>query len=375
MDKGKNPDKTWYRVDNIEEVPSPALLVFPDRVESNIRKMIEIAGDVSRLRPHVKTHKMPEIIKLQIRHGINKFKCSTIAEAEMCARNGATDILIALQPVGPNIERFFTLKHNFQDIKFSCITDSEPVIRQLAEKSVKYGSETHLWLDINNGMNRTGIAPDEKAAALYDLITKLPMLEAEGLHVYDGHIRDSDLSVRKQKSDEAFLPVNKLSEQLRRSTHTPVKIVAGGSPSFGVHALREGVECSPGTVLLWDYGYGSSLPDMDFLHAAVLVTRVISKPAEGLISLDLGHKAIASEMPHPRIKFMNIDNYTAINHSEEHLVIKIQEAGKFSVGDILYGIPWHICPTVDRHDFVTIVTNNNATGRWAVEARKRFISI
>jgi D-serine deaminase-like pyridoxal phosphate-dependent protein len=154
-----------------------------------------------------------------------------------------------------------------------------------------------------------------------------------------------------------------------------VKIVAGGSPTFRVHALREEVECSPGTLLLWDYGYGSSLPDMEFLHAAVLLTRVVSKPADGLICLDLGHKALASEMPHPRIRFFNIDDYTVTNHSEEHLVIKTPEADSMKTGDILYGIPWHICPTVDRHDFVTVIENNQATGRWNVEGRKRFISI
>jgi len=375
MGNEKRKTDNWYEAVNIDDVPSPALLVYPDRIESNIRKMIEIAGDVNRLRPHVKTHKMPEIVRLQIRHGIKKFKCSTISEAEMCAKNGAQDILLALQPVGPNIERFFCLKKMFPEIRLSCITDSEIIIRQLAESALKYGSETHLWLDINNGMNRSGIVPDEKAAALYEMICKLPMLKAEGLHVYDGHIRDKDFIIRKQKSDEAFRPAALLAERVGKSTKQTVKIIAGGSPTFRVHALREDVECSPGTVLLWDYGYSSGLPDTEFLHAAVLMTRVVSKPAEGLICLDLGHKAVASEMPHPRIKFMNIGEYTATNHSEEHLVIKIPDAEKYQNGDVIYGIPWHICPTVDRHDSAVVVENNHVIGKWTVEARKRFLSI
>ena len=369
------PSEAWYKADNVQEISSPALLVYPDRIESNIRKMIEIAGDVDRLRPHVKTHKMPEVIKLQIKHGIRKFKCSTISEAEMSAKCGARDILLAMQPVGPCIDRFFRLKHEFTGTKFSCITDTEDIIRQLAESALKHGLETHLWLDINNGMDRTGIPPDEKAASLYEMINRLPMLKAEGLHVYDGHIREKEFSFRKQISDEGFIPVTRLADKLRKSNPDPVKIVAGGSPTFRVHALRDGVECSPGTLLLWDYGYGSSLPDMEFLNAAVLMTRVVSKPADGLICLDLGHKSIASEMPHPRIKFFDMDEYTVVNHSEEHLVIRVIETDKFKTGDILYGIPWHICPTVDRHDFVTVVENNHATGRWSVEARKRFISI
>ena len=375
MEKNTGPASQWYKADNVAEISSPALLVYPDRIGNNIRKMLEIAGDADRLRPHVKTHKMQEVIKLQIGHGISKFKCSTISEAEMSAKSGAKDILLAMQPVGPAIERFFRLKLGFPGTKFSCITDTEEIIRQLSDAAVKHDLETSLWIDINNGMNRTGLAPDNKAASLYEMINSLPMLKAEGLHVYDGHIRDRKFSVRKQMSDDGFIPVARLAERLRKSYRHLVKIVAGGSPTFMVHAEREGVECSPGTVLLWDYGYGSSLPDMDFLHAAVLMTRVVSKPANGLICLDLGHKALASEMPHPRIKFFNIDDYTVVNHSEEHLVIKTPEADRIKTGEVFYGIPWHICPTVDRHDFVTVIENNHATGRWGVEARKRLISI
>src|SRR5512140_2492505 len=117
----------WYRLDNVQDVPSPALLIYPDRVESNIRKMMSVAGSTGRLRPHGKTNKMAEIVRLQMKHGINKFKCATIAEAEMVARCGARDILLAIQPVGPNISRFFGLKKEFSDTKISCIADSEEV--------------------------------------------------------------------------------------------------------------------------------------------------------------------------------------------------------------------------------------------------------
>jgi D-serine deaminase-like pyridoxal phosphate-dependent protein len=93
-----------------------------------------------------------------------------------------------------------------------------------------------------------------------------------------------------------------------------------------------------------------------FLHAAVILTRIISKPAHNLICLDLGHKAIASEMPHPRLKILSLENYSVVNHSEEHMVICTDEAENFRVGDILYGIPYHICPTVDRFDVAVMVT-------------------
>ena len=337
--------------------------------------MIDIAGNVDQLSPHVKTHKMSEIIKLQMKYGINKFKCATIAETEMVAECGAHDILLAVQPVGPNIGRFFKLKQKFSNVKISCIADNEEIIIQLSDMARKTGLETNVWLDINSGMNRTGVIPGEKAARLYKRIMDSPMLIAEGLHVYDGHIHEPDFSKRKILCDDGFIPITSLVEELKSEGISPVKIIAGGTPTFPVHAAGRKVELSPGTLLLWDWGYSSSFTDMDFLHAAVLLTRIISKPAKDLLCLDLGHKSVASEMPQPRIKFLNIEKYTIINHNEEHMVIRTAEAIKYKTGDLLYGIPWHICPTVDRHDTVYVINDHKLTGQWTVEARKRKITV
>jgi D-serine deaminase-like pyridoxal phosphate-dependent protein len=114
---------------------------------------------------------------------------------------------------------------------------------------------------------------------------------------------------------------------------------------------------------------------MDFLHAAVLLTRIVSKPAKDLLCLDLGHKSVASEMPQPRIKIFGLEEFTVINHSEEHMVIRSSEASKFNTGDHLYCIPYHICPTVALYDYVSVVNEHRVTGQWNVEARKRKITI
>lgn len=361
----------WYTVENADEVYSPSVLVYPDRIERNICKMIEIAGNAERLRPHVKTHKMPEIVKLQMNHGITKFKCATVAEAEMVADCGAPDILLAMQPVGPNLERFFNLRKKFIHSEISCIADDGNVISSLSDLSVRNKMETHVWLDINAGMNRTGIVPGEKAGELFRKIIDSPMLIAEGLHVYDGHIHEPDLSLRQKICDDSYARVKDFIDDLRKKGIKNIRIVAGGTPTFPLHAHRDGVELSPGTLLLWDYGYGQSFRDLDFLHAAVLLTRVVSKPAADLLCLDLGHKAVASEMPQPRVMLMGLSNYTVVGHNEEHMVIKTSEAGKYKTGDHLYGIPWHICPTIDRHDTATVISGNRAVGEWNIAARKR----
>jgi D-serine deaminase-like pyridoxal phosphate-dependent protein len=375
MQKVASADDLWYKVNDVHKVYSPSLLVYPDRIERNILKMIEIAGNINKLRPHVKTHKMAEIVKLQMKHGITRFKSATISETEMVAKCGAADILLAMQPVGPNLNRFFQLQKKFPGSKISCIVDSEEVILKLSDMARDTGQKTYVWLDINNGMNRTGIIPGEKAAILFRTIKNSPMLKAEGLHVYDGHIHEADYSLRQKLCNDSFQPVKKLIDELQNSGIGPIKVVAGGTPTFPVHALWGGAELSPGTLLLWDYGYSSSFTDMDFQHAAILLTRIISKPGKDLLCLDLGHKAVASEMPQPRIKILGLENYTITNHNEEHMVISTTEANRLKIGDPLYCIPWHICPTVDRHDYVTVINDHSITDQWNIEARKRKISI
>lgn len=374
MGIAKSMDDKWYIIDNVRYVNSPALLVFTDRIEQNIRKMIEIAGNVNLLRPHVKTHKMAEIIRLQMKHGIYKFKCATIAETEMVARCGATDILLAYQPVGPNIARFFRLKQEYSGAKISCIADSEDVIFHLSDMAQRIGLEAHVWLDINNGMDRTGIYPNEKAARLFKMIIDSPMLKAEGLHVYDGHIHETDYSLRQKICNDAFTPIISFTDKLRKSGFSPGTIIAGGTPTFPIHAMRKGIETSPGTTLLWDYGYSSSFPDMNFIHAAVLLMRIISKPGKDLLCFDLGHKAVSAEVPQPRIKILGLENYIIIRHNEEHMVVKTRETNNWKIGDPFYGIPYHICPTVDRFDSVSVVKDHRVVEQWNVEARRRKIT-
>ena len=141
-----------------------------------------------------------------------------------------------------------------------------------------------------------------------------------------------------------------------------------------MHALNPQVDLSPGTCLLWDQGYSENFPDQKFLHAAVLITRVVSKPTEELLCLDLGHKAVASEMPHPRVYFPDLEHVDFLTHSEEHLVIRTPSAINFEVGDVLYGIPRHICPTTALHQELVVIEGGEVVDLWKVVARDRRIN-
>jgi D-threonine aldolase len=354
--------------------PSPGLLVYPARVDENLRRMLALVGDPARLRPHVKTHKLPQIVARQVALGIRKCKAATIAEAEMAAGAGAADVLLALQPVGPNVQRFIGLTRAFPRAAFSAIADDAAVLANLSAAAEAAGVTLEILLDLDVGQHRTGIAPGPAAAGLYRRIHALPGLRPGGLHAYDGHLHQSDRAERAAASDAAFAQVSALRDELVRNGLPVPRVVCGGTPTFPLHAARPDVECSPGTCVLWDAGSVEKYPDLAFENAAVLLTRVISR-APNRLCLDLGHKAVASEMPHPRVVFPRLPEARAVGHNEEHLVLETPRAADFPVGSVLYGLPWHICPTVALHDSVHVVRDDRITEEWTVTARARRLSI
>ena len=365
----------WYRITNADEVPSPALLIYPDRVEENLRRMVAIAGGAERLRPHVKTHKLPQIIALELAHGITRFKTATIAESEMSAAAGAPDVLLAYQPVGPNVARMVQLVKKFPATKFACLADSLASVAALNAAAVAGGVKLRVFIDLNVGMDRTGIKSGPEAFAVYEAVARAPGLEAAGIHAYDGHLNDPDTVKNANAHRAAFAPVWALRDALLAAKLPVPNFVAGGTPTFPLFADHPEVERSAGTTVLWDSGQTERTPYIDLLHAAVLLIRVISHPTTNRICLDLGHKAVSAEMPHPRVLLLGLEDAKFIQQSEEHLVVETPRAAEYPVGTVIYGIPRHICPTVALQSEVAVVRNGRVQERWPVVARARRITI
>ncbi|MBS1606000.1 MAG: D-TA family PLP-dependent enzyme [Bacteroidetes bacterium] len=358
----------WYTISDIGRLDTPALVVYPERVKENIRQAIAMVGDVARLRPHVKTHKSAETTKLMLSAGISRFKCATIAEAEMLAMAGAVDVLLAYQPIGPKAARFAALVRRYPGVRWSCLVDNAAAARGLADA----GLEVDVWLDLNVGMDRTGITPGPEAVALFKEVLGLPGLRPVGLHAYDGHIRAADLAERRKLCDEAYAKV----VALRDAIGAELAIIAGGSPTFPVHAQRVGIECSPGTFVYWDKGYGDGFPDQPFIPAALVVTRVISLRGDSRLCLDLGHKSIAPENElGRRVHFLNAPQLRAVGQSEEHLVVEAGVGHGYRIGDIFYGIPYHICPTVALYERAFTIDRGKLSGEIRNIARDRMLSV
>ena len=365
----------WYTISNASAIATPALLVYPDRIQANLQRMITMAGSAERLRPHVKTHKLPQIIQMKLAAGIRKFKTSTIAEVEMTLAAGGRDVLLAYQPVGPNLRRLATLMRRFPDAMLSTLVDDTRNLAAISATAVAENIVIPLYVDINVGMNRTGILPGPAALQLYRDLCQAPGVRAAGLHGYDGHLRAADSKDLEAAADAAFAPVWALREQLLGEGLPVPNMVVSGTPTFALMARKGGVEVGAGTTVLWDFGQEGVCPDHHFEHAALLMTRVLSKPAPGLLCFDLGHKAVASEMPHPRVRLIGLEDAVATTHSEEHLVLQTTRAADYQVGDVLYGIPRHICPTMALHSDVWAVRDGAAAESWPVVARARRITV
>lgn len=368
------PVDNWYHINNIEEIDSPVLVIYPERVRQNIANALQLIGDASRLRPHVKTHKTKEVIKLLLKAGVSKFKCATIAEAELAAQCKATDILLAYQPTGPKIKRFIALIQSFPSTHFSCLIDSVDAALSISDVVLAQGLLVDVFIDVNIGMNRTGVLPKD-AVALYRFCKNLKGLRIVGLHGYDGHINDSDVTVRKQQADEAFDLLENVKKALAADGLTKPIIVVGGSPTFPIHAKRNAVECSPGTFVYWDKSYGNAFPEMPFVPAALVISRVVSILTDKLICLDLGHKSIAAENPlNKRVHFLNAPGVKFISQSEEHLVVEVPDP-TYKIGNVFYGVPFHVCPGCALYEAAHVIEDGKATGQWRMTARDRKISI
>ena len=363
-----------YKIENADSVFSPGLLIFRDLVQKNLDEIVRIAGSADRLRPHCKTHKTREIIQMQIELGITRHKCATIREAEMLAEVGVEDILLAYQMIGPNIERWIELIERFPTQRFASLVDDPIALSQLSAAADRAGKKVGVFLDVDPGMNRTGIDPDSDAILLYEMVCTSPGIEVRGLHWYDGHHRQTDLHDRQLAVDHAWEPFVRLRNQIMMNGFEVPCIVAAGTGSFPVLAEKgePNLELSPGTTTYFDVGYQKTFPDLNLQPALGVLTRVISKRQPGHLTLDIGHKSCAADPPAgSRLFFPEIPEAIETKHTEEHLVIATERSHDFSLGDTLVAIPVHACPTSALHDFANVVSGGKVVEQWQIAARGR----
>ncbi|MBK0369792.1 D-TA family PLP-dependent enzyme [Flavobacterium agrisoli] len=367
----------WWQITNEKEVDTPFLAVYEERMAQNMQLAIAMMqGELQRFRPHIKTHKTGEILALFKVKGIEKIKCATIAEAELAGMYGVKDILMAYQPVGQKLNRFIQLILKYSDLAFSCFVDNLKTVDLIQVSAAEFNITIKVYLDLNTGMNRTGIAIEDDYIAVAKEILNKPNLHLEGFHIYDGHLK-SEITTRLKEVSESFSRIQKKIRKLESEVDRSFKIVAGGSNTFPFYAKQTEVECSPGTFVFWDDNYSLHLPEQKFSPAALVVGTLISQPTSTTFCVDIGYKSIASENPiEQRIRFLNAPDLIPIGHSEEHLVVANKGTATWEIGDLVYGLPYHICPTVNLYETLQIINSENKRyTQWNVLARNKKISI
>lgn len=367
-----------YAVADLETIPSPAVLVFRPYLEHNLDQTIKLAGGAARLRPHCKTHKTHEVIRMWLDRGVTRHKAATPRECAMCIEAGARDVLLAYQLVGPAVHQFAALAAQHPDVRLAALVDTPSAAEALSQAMVSAGATVGAMADLDTGLHRTGIAP-EQADALYGLISRLPGLRPAGLHVYDAQNNAfAGAAERTAAVETSAAPVLRLLDRLTAAGYGVPEVVAGGSATFPVYARRgDPFTGSPGTTVFWDHGYAGKYPDLDpyFIAAALILGRVVSRPAPNHLTLDVGTKAIAADPPiGKRGRILGLEDAETLLHNEEHWALRSDGAGRYSVGDTALIVPTHICPCTNLHPVLHVVEDDGRIReRWEVAARRRTV--
>src|SRR5580704_19497215 len=365
-----------YRVSDVDNVLTPALVMYPDVMASNIEQTLKLlGGDADRWRVHIKTAKLGFTLRMLVERGIPNFKCATTLELLVACQNGAADVLFAYPAMGANARRVRDIAQQFPDVRISALAENEQQICQWR------GSEVGIFLDINPGMNRTGIEQGQrdKVVALA-LAIAAAGLEFRGLHYYDGQYGSVSETERIAATHQGYDRLLEIVGQLDRTGINVPEVITAGTPTFPCSLSYEGFRgrsfvhrVSPGTVVYCDATSLQQLPAQYGYRPAVLIlTRVVSAPRPGVVTCDAGHKAVSADAGVPTCVVAGHSELTPLVPSDEHLPMALngERAGP-RVGEALYLLPRHVCPTVNNFDSALLERDGQIASVEKVTARGR----
>jgi D-serine deaminase-like pyridoxal phosphate-dependent protein len=365
-----------YRISCLEELLTPALVVYPEIIASNIARTLHLlGGDANRWRVHIKTAKLDYTLRMLVERGVRNFKCATTLELLVACRSGSADVLFAYPAVGANARRVQEIASQFPDVRVSVLAENEEQVRQWR------GSTVGVFLDINPGMNRTGVEQSHKEKVV-NLVRAIgdAKLEFRGLHYYDGQYGAIEEPERTKPAHAGYDRLLEIVSEIERSGASVPEVVTAGTPTFPCSLGYQGFcgkrfvhRISPGTVVYNDATNLAQLAAAYDLRPAVLVlTRVVSQPRAGVVTCDAGHKAVSADAGVPTCTVVGHPELTPLSPSEEHLPMAVAEGAEGPrVGEALYLLPRHVCPTVNNFDCALLVRDGQIKSVEKVSARGR----
>jgi D-serine deaminase-like pyridoxal phosphate-dependent protein len=370
-----------YRVSGIEDVLTPALVMYPEFIDSNIKRTLALLdGNADRWRVHIKTAKLGHTLRMLVERGIRNFKCATTLELLVACQQGCADVLLAYPSVGANARRAREIADQFPQVRISVLAENDEQIRQWR------GSRLGIFLDINPGMNRTGIEQSqiEKVLSLARAVGDTG-LEFRGLHYYDGQYGALDERERIAAAHGGYDGLLKLAGEIERSGLVVPEVITAGTSTLPASLSYKNFRgrafihrVSPGTVVYCDATSLAQLPaEYGYRPAVLVLTSVVSRPHAGIITCDAGHKAVSADAGVPTCVVVGHPELTPLSPSEEHLPLALEPltqkeaAAGPQVGEALYLLPRHVCPTVNNFDCALLVRDGRIESVENVSARGR----
>ena len=355
---------------------TPALIVDLDAVDANIAATLALLGnDAGRWRPHLKTAKLALTMRRIRAAGIRQAKCSTALELETACEEGFEDVLLAYPVTGPQIRTVKRIAEAWPAVAVSVLVEEAAMV------ATWRGSRVGLFIDLNSGMDRTGMlleAGDQIVGLARGIVDS--GLRFDGLHYYDGHASDFAPADAGRLVHAGYDRLLAIVERLAAAGLRPPEIVTAGTPAFpyarsypGFAAAGTVHRVSPGTVLYNDRRSLQQLPASAGYRPAVFVlSRVVSHPGPHRICVDAGHKSVSADAGDPTCEVLGHPDFSPRHPSEEHLPIDLPlDIGLPPRGALLWLLPSHVCPTVNNFDHAAIVSAGQLQGVERVTARGR----
>jgi D-serine deaminase-like pyridoxal phosphate-dependent protein len=358
----------------ISELDTPALIVDLDVMERNLATMAEYCRQHNlRLRPHTKTHKIPELARKQIESGASGITVAKLSEAEVMLDAGLTDLLIAYPIVGPTKAQ--RLAGIAERANVTVSLDSEEAARGISAAMSERGTSVGILVELDVGFGRCGVGDEKNALRLAQIVSSLPGLDFRGLMFFPGHfgVEPEERSVLRKQ----------VNEFLDRCLETfdgaglPIAVVSGGSTPSRYESDRfHGVnEVRPGTYIFNDRNtVGVSAASLEDCALSVVVT-VVSTSVSGHAAIDGGSKTFSSDRYQAEdgrgFGLIKDDPAAEIERlSEEHGHLNLARSDRrYRVGDRLTIIPNHVCSTVNLHDQIYGVRGDRVETTWQVAGR------
>jgi D-serine deaminase-like pyridoxal phosphate-dependent protein len=347
-----------------DQIETPALLIDLDALERNIRRMADyLQNKRAKLRPHFKTHKCPEIARMQLAAGAKGITCAKLSEAEILAGAGIQDILIANEVVeSAKIERLARLALG---ARIGVAADNEANIRALSAAAKEAGSTLHALVEVNVGMGRCGVDTPEEALALASLISGLPGLEFEGIQAYEGHL--AHMYDAEDRRLGVLDMVHQVAEvkALLEARCLQVKEISGGAT--GTYDMTgDGTiwtEIQAGSYVFMDTAYGAL--GLAFENALTVLATVVHK-RPGVAIADAGMKTCSTDGGLPALK--GIEGASVVALHEEHGAVYDERDQLHYLQKIEY-IPGHCCTTVNLYDKYHCMRGGVLEAVWNIAGR------